>query len=470
MKYLLYYNLDSEFVNDQTACGGDGSNVVSVVDGVAFAWTDGHMNDERVYYRYAKPNDTGSVTSYTVTVHYTDSVGKTLAQDDVYTVDTYIGKSAKFFIAPKSIENYVPIKSGVSVTVSSNTEYNLIYRKDRKEMLNKPLTFNVISSGTISWVASNASFRKAIYYSKNGGSWSSITSNTSSSAPAISVSAGDSIQFKGDNAAYATSSYFTYFSASTGTKFSVEGNIMSLINSTGFSTATTLQTTYTFSYLFNNCDKLIRGLDLVLPATTLGDYCYNYMFHGCKGLTSAPELPATTLANYCYSDMFDGCTSLTAAPALPATTLANNCYYDMFYNCTSLTTAPELPATTLANGCYSSMFAGCTSLTTAPELPATTLANGCYSSMFHGCKGLTSAPELPATTLAQSCYQYMFQSCTNLNYIKCLATNRSATYCTADWVSGVQTTSGTFVKNPAMSSWSTGNSGIPNNWTVQNAS
>ena len=37
MKYLLYYNLDSKFVTDQTAAGGDGTNVVSVVDGVA--WT-----------------------------------------------------------------------------------------------------------------------------------------------------------------------------------------------------------------------------------------------------------------------------------------------------------------------------------------------------------------------------------------------------------------------------------------------
>jgi hypothetical protein len=60
--------------------------------------------------------------------------------------------------------------------------------------------------------------------------------------------------------------------------------------------------------------------------------------------------------------MFLNCTSLTTAPELPATTLAEICYYYMFQGCTSLTTAPELPATTLANQCYESMFSGCTNL------------------------------------------------------------------------------------------------------------
>ena len=34
--------------------------------------------------------------------------------------------------------------------------------------------------------------------------------------------------------------------------------------------------------------------------------------------------------------MFRGCTSLTEAPALPATSLADSCYSYMFYGCTSL--------------------------------------------------------------------------------------------------------------------------------------
>ena len=88
--------------------------------------------------------------------------------------------------------------------------------------------------------------------------------------------------------------------------------------------------------------------------------------------------------------------------------------------------------------------------------------------MFCGCTSLTTAPELPATTLASECYQAMFANCTSLNYIKCLATSRAEAWCTSGWVSGVAS-SGTFVKNPNMTSWTTGQDGIPSNWTVIDA-
>ena len=167
-----------------------------------------------------------------------------------------------------------------------------------------------------------------------------------------------------------------------------------------------------YSYMFNGCTSLTTAP--VLPATTLAGNCYERMFYGCTSLTTAPELPATTLAESCYSYMFNGCTSLTTAPELPATTLASYCYQYMFKGCTKLTEAPELPATTLANYCYSNMFRDCQSLTEAPELPATNLAQYCYNSMFYGCTSLTELPALPATTLAASCYFYMFNGCKNI--------------------------------------------------------
>ena len=114
------------------------------------------------------------------------------------------------------------------------------------------------------------------------------------------------------------------------------------------------------------------------------------------------------------------------------------------------------------------MFAGCTSLTSAPALPATTLYGSCYTGMFAGCTSLTSAPALPATTLEDDCYSYMFQGCTKLNYIKCLATDISATNCTSNWVKGVAST-GTFVKAADMTGWTTGSLGIPEGWTIENA-
>ncbi len=205
----------------------------------------------------------------------------------------------------------------------------------------------------------------------------------------------------------------------------VYGNVMSLITPEGdFNTNKTIKKPHAFYNLFSgnqigsdwdaeahkwiykyaivNHDKY----KLVLPATTLSDYCYYNMFNS-SGLTEAPELPATTLANYCYSNMFNYCRNLTVAPELKATTLANGCYSYLFNYCMNLTVAPKLPATKLASDCYQSMFAN-TAITEAPELPATTLENSCYAYMFRYCKNLTVAPKLPATKLASWCYEGMF--------------------------------------------------------------
>ena len=125
--------------------------------------------------------------------------------------------------------------------------------------------------------------------------------------------------------------------------------------------------------------------------------------------------------------------------------------------------------TTFPNGStrnFDKLFEDCTGLTDASNLilPATTLTNYCYDFMFNGCSNLVSAPELPATTLINYCYNGMFNGCRKLNYIKCLATNISASSCTNNWVSGVQTVSGTFI-TPSSTSWTRGVKGIPNNWT-----
>lgn len=250
------------------------------------------------------------------------------------------------------------------------------------------------------------------YSVDDGATWSNLADNQTTS----SVNSGETIMFKAENPSTNGMDGIGVFALSATNRFSVQGNIMSLIYGDNFIGQTTLRNTRQFASLLWNCSGLISAEHLILPATTLTNLCYNSMLNSCPNLIKAPELPATTLAI--------------------------NCYGGIFKNCTSLTTAPELPATTLEGSCYSGMFYGCTSLTTAPELPATTLADGCYFSMFEGC--------------------------TSLNYIKCHATNISARYCTDGWVYGVSST-GTFVKNAAMTRWTTGTSGIPNGWSIVNA-
>jgi hypothetical protein len=362
---------------------------------------------------------------------------------------------------------------------------------------------------------------KKLKYKKNDGEWTEIVSTTAGTP--ISVVSGDTIQFRGDNLTYATStSKYNSFSGTTA-GFNVSGNIMSLISSSDFATLNVLTSSYTLVYFMRNCTGLTDASKLVLPATKVRGNCYYYMFDGCTSLATAPELPATSLSLYCYNGMFHDCTSLTKAPSiLPATTLDSHCYAGMFHNCTSLTTAPELPATTLADSCYYAMFANCTSLATAPELPATALANNCYRNMFYGCTSLISAPQLPATTLADYCYDGMFYNCTNLtttqallpattlaiycywdmfngctslttapelpattlasncyrqmfngcwslNYIKAMFTTEPKELYTYKWVYGVAK-NGTFVKNSAATWDVTGENGVPTNWTVETAS
>ena len=290
------------------------------------------------------------------------------------------------------------------------------YPQDVKETnySKEPLTFKILSYGTINWTTSDSSNTKTIEYRLNDGEWTHITSNTEPSASAIVVTRGNKIQFRGNNTAYSDGLSYNTFGSSTA-EFEVEGNIMSLIDSTNFKNNSTISSTCAFANLFRDCTNLVSAENLILPATTLANRCYYYMFEGCSSLTTAPELPATTLQFACYSSMFKGCSNLRTAPALPSTALEDFCYNNMFWDCTSLTAAPELPATTLKFMCYSGMFYGCT----------------------------------------------------KLNYIKCLATDISASDCTSFWAGNVAST-GTFVKAAGMTGWSTGSDGIPTGWTIEN--
>ena len=278
---------------------------------------------------------------------------------------------------------------------------------------NQYLTLVARGSGAFRKTHHSGTFQ---YSKDNGSTWATATSATT-----IMVNNGDRVMFKGTLTPNLVSSVYGVGLFSASTQFEAEGNPMSLLFGDNFRGQTSL----------SGKENAFGGL-----------------FEGCSGLTSIQNLK------------------------LVATTLSSHCYELMFWSCDSLATLPSdlLPASTLAEWCYEGMFGFCTSLASVPSslLPATTLQEGCYEGMFQHCTSLTTAPELLATTLAYQCYRTMFNGCTNLNYVKCLATNISASYCTYNWLANVSS-SGTFVKNSSMSGWPSGISGIPTNWTIQNA-
>ena len=297
-----------------------------------------------------------------------------------------------------------------------------------------PFTIKALENGLTVSLSRNTS-----QYRIDNNEWVSLSANTTTPI----INSGQIISFKINDPNISTAYGIGTFTISK--KCNVYGNIMSLLYGDEFEDKTNLTgKNYAFNNLFSRCTTIINTSGLMLPATALAVSCYQNMFYGCSGLTTAPVLPATTLAS--------------------------NCYSSMFYNCMSLRYTPELLATKLMAYCYQNMFRGCTLLRYAPVLPAKTLDGYCYQNMFYGCKLLTTAPVLPATTLANSCYYGMFQNCTNLNYIKMLATDISASGCLNNWVSGVAPT-GTFVKAQGVEipTASTDNnySGIPEGWVVQ---
>jgi len=204
------------------------------------------------------------------------------------------------------------------------------------------LTIEALSSGQIPWnVSSTGSTAPTwsglpINYSVNDGEWQTLSPNSS-----ITVSRGDKIRLKGNalrySASNSVSANFCNFGSTdnviSGTTFNVYGNIMSVLDGDSFTASTEIGAT-ALKYFFRAAN-VISAENLYIPFCNL--HSANRMFLNCYHLTTAPKiLPATTLGRYCYQAMFDGCTQIERAPYLPATTDAEGCYQRMFRYCNKL--------------------------------------------------------------------------------------------------------------------------------------
>ena len=198
--------------------------------------------------------------------------------------------------------------AGAQVTASYSGSKHVKSVKAYINLQATPLTIEALSDGSSSITVSNP--KSGMQYSKNGGEKKSLTSDD------IPVSKGDKAQFYGNGTSI--TSYGGYNGTNFGSigEVKVYGNIMRLVNEENFATATTLTADETFYTLFKNNTSLTDASGLLLPATTLKEYCYGSMFEKCTNLVAGPTLPATTLAYSCYNNMFYGCTSLTSLTCL----------------------------------------------------------------------------------------------------------------------------------------------------------
>ena len=187
------------------------------------------------------------------------------------------------------------------------------------------------------------------------------------------------------------------------------------------------------SWPYSGSFNIINGEKLLLKCEASG---YAYMEFGWWQFGGTAQVKIYgNIMSMIYGDNFVNKTSLSSA--------AIYTFEKLFYNYTNLLDASNL------------------------ILAATTLSGACYYHMFDRCTNLTTAPLLPAPILNNYCYEGMFSRCTNLNYIKMMATDISATDCLKSWTYGVSST-GTFVKNAAMTNLPTGTSGVPAGWNIIN--
>lgn len=367
-------------------------------------------------------SDTGQITSNTLTELFVDSVdrykiGEVTAtctfgtQTVEQTVDVYMAASIVSYI------KFTPIDNGTdSVSI----------------VLNSGNSTPAITSVPI------------IYYSSNTGKnfqQAEVTNNEqwyefSKERPMYIYGINPRGFSKGEN-------LYVQFKFNGPSKFKISGNIMGLID--GFNEVTTIPSLYCFYKLFMGVSLIYDASALRLPAKVIKGAAYYEMFKNCNNMVAGPDIDGTDNSEWGgTTGMFYGCTSLVECPKFSFEKVGTIACREMFMNCNELINPPKI-------------------------LPATTLADSCYQSMFYSCHKIRFAPELPAKTLVNSCYKFMFADCKELRYVKALFTTNitdgtNSTNYTTNWMYGVNTSTGVFVK-AVDATWSlSGISGIPTNW------
>ena len=272
----VQFSRTTEPANTVTVTLSDISSIYSTNgNGVVYVATPGNTYD------VVTLNATMDNTFYTDTYSYTKT-GATFANN-------------YYAITVKMVKNFNPYKT--PLTFQSRSDYNTITVKN------------------IYYIGNNPSLQ----YSLNGGEWTDYD-------VAITLSNNDIISFRGTTVTYNNPTADNKTTIHSSYNCYVYGNIMSLLDpdTKDFSIMTVLPYSNTFENLFyESTFSHKEGWDLVLPATTLTNECYQQMFTGSSNLDRAPDLPATVVPNKAYANMFGNCSSLKYIKCL-ATYLGTN--------------------------------------------------------------------------------------------------------------------------------------------------
>ena len=273
-----------------------------------FEWTSNFPSSAGTYL-------TKDYSIFNVTAHYDNGTTTDVTNEAEITGQVTLEENTTE--KPRIVQ--APLNAEYSGLTASVTKKGFQSAAPSPVTVNDCLTFEITSgSGYILWRCTDNKFRKTIEYEINdSGNWVSLASSTGGAY--IEVSAGDKVKVRGNLTGTGYEDYYSYFL--TDVNFKLRGNIMSLIDSTGFATATTISSYGALQHLFENNTGLTDAGDVLIPVTSYASNSMQYMFKGCTNLIRAPYIYETTsLRVNCCRGMFSGCSSLNYIKCLFNTT------------------------------------------------------------------------------------------------------------------------------------------------------
>lgn len=311
----------------------------------------------------------------------------------VATVDQN-GKVTALSVGEATITVTMP-ETKIGWYAAATREYKVFVKKVSAAALadvdkSTPLTLVALEDGKITVTFNNGvTLKNDIHYTINGGAEQTIAKNTSG-AYDITVKKGDVVQLYSINTTLgggggaaargftrAVDSSAKFVNIKPSMKTEIYGNVMSMLKGKdNLESAQSIEASNALYGLFAGADKLVNDDErmIMLPANDLKPGCYEEMFSGCEGMTTAPELPASKLVENCYAGMFSGCKKLEAVKILANDVAATGALKDFLTG--AGTEAEKKPvievATTLPEGTIPSNFTEATAVT-GIKLSETTL-------------------------------------------------------------------------------------------------
>ena len=309
--------------------------VNSVTEEGAISTTDAAFVNQQAIVKFTLKDKNGTeINPSSFSVKYGDaSIEIKDIPQSTYTTN---GAGVLYVAIPGGESKDVVLKANVESTVYTfmrhsvaftNANYYPINVTMKWDELENPLTFEAKEAGatvvcTIGNKVVNSGQMNYIEYKIEGATQWEHINITGSDQITFSVTLdniGDKVMFRGYNTSLGTGTddyTSTNFSGSEGSQFYVYGNVMSLLYPTDLANNNSFpeNSSCTFACLFDGNTTIYNHpyKPLILPATTLKNKCYAYMFRGCKKLTTAPDLLATEAANGCYYSMFYNCSNLNS--------------------------------------------------------------------------------------------------------------------------------------------------------------